>query len=203
MKEITFELSGEKMRMVVPDDVYEPHDDTYLLAECALGLNPKEALEIGCGCGAVSVCLAKKGCNMAAADISPIAVNAARENALKNKVKIDAFESDLFSNVPKEKKFSCILFNPPYLPTEEHEKVRGKLNFAFDGGRNGLETVFRFLENAGAHLKKGGKILLVCSSAQNLQKLGEKIRKCGFEFEIIAQDSFFFEKLYVYELTVK
>jgi release factor glutamine methyltransferase len=114
-------------------------------------------------------------------------------------VKVEFSESNLFSNI-KEKGFDWIIFNPPYLPTEKAERMEGGLNFAFDGGKSGHDTAFRFLEQVGKYLKKDGKVLLVASTAANLAELNDKINGLEYKFEIIAQQSFFFEKIYVYRI---
>jgi len=191
----------DEIKIQVPDSVYPPFEDTQLLAKAALKLCSGKILEVGCGSGYVSICLAKfkKNLQQTAVDINSKAVEATKKNAKENKVKIEILNSDLFSKV-KDKDYDWILFNPPYLPTSEAQKIEGGLNFAFDGGETGLDTAYRFLEQVKNYLKKDGKILLVVSTAQDLVKLNEKIRMCSFEHKIVAQESFFFEKIYVYKL---
>ncbi|PIT84034.1 hypothetical protein COU37_05245 [Candidatus Micrarchaeota archaeon CG10_big_fil_rev_8_21_14_0_10_45_29] len=192
----------QEIKISVPDSVYAPMEDSRLLAKAAAQKCFGKILEIGCGSGFVCISLAKikPGAKVIACDINKAAVAACKKNAKTNGVRIGVFESDLFSSIEKGEKFDFILFNPPYLPTEEKEKVKGNLNFAFDGGKSGLEAVFRFLEEAGKYLKKGGKILLVASDAANLKKLRSKIKKCKFSYKIIGKESFFFERIYVYML---
>jgi len=187
----------------VPDSVYAPLEDSQLLAKAALQKCGGKILEVGCGSGFVSIFLAKlkKDTEICAVDINPDAVKAAKKNAKANGVKIEIKQSDLFEKVGE--RYDWILFNPPYLPTSEAEKIEGGLNLAFDGGKTGLDTAFRFLERLNKYLKKEGKTLLVVSTEQDLLKLNEKVRECGFSHKIVAQQNFFFEKIYVYELTQK
>ena len=192
----------QEIKIDVPDSVYAPLEDSRLLAKAAVQKCSGKILEMGCGSGFVCISLAKikPDTKVIACDINKAAVAACKKNSKANRVRFKVFESDLFSSIEKGEKFDFILFNPPYLPTEENEKVDGNLNFAFDGGKSGLEAAFRFLEEAGKYLKKGGKILLVASSAANLKGLHSKIRKCEFSYKIIGEESFFFEKIYVYEV---
>ena len=192
----------ENIRIKVPDTVYAPLEDSQLLANAALQECEGKILEVGCGSGYVGIALAKlkKDVEIFAVDINPDAVKAAQKNAKVNGVKIEVKQSDLFEKI--EDKYDWILFNPPYLPTSEAEKLEGGLNLAFDGGKSGLDTAFKFLENLKAHLKNEGKCLMVASTEQDLVKLNEKIRECGFEYKIIAEEAFFFEKIYVYKLTI-
>jgi release factor glutamine methyltransferase len=185
------------------NNVYPPYEDSVLLAKVAVQQCHGNVLEIGCGSGVVSISLAKQKpqTKIVAVDINPNAVKDAKKNAKNNKVKIDFRVSDLFERV-REKNFDFILFNPPYLPTTETQKIKSELNFAFDGGKSGLDTIFRFLQDVKKYIKKDGKVLIIVSTEQNVSKLDKKIKQLGFEFKIVAQDSFFFEKIYVYDIHV-
>ena len=193
----------EDIKISVPDSVYPPLEDSQLLADVALKECSGRILEVGCGSGFVSITISKfkPDTKIICVDINSEAVKAAKKNSAVNGVKLKIFESDLFENVDVGSDFDWILFNPPYLPTSEAEKIDGGLNFAFDGGESGFDTVFRFLERAKDYLKKDGKVLLVVSTAQDLLVLNQKICDCGYLFEVMAQESFFFEKIYVYKLT--
>ena len=48
----------------------------------------------------------------------------------------------------KNRKFDVILFNTPYLPTEEDEVIDSNLNYAFDGGLNEGYFISTSKENA-------------------------------------------------------
>jgi len=80
-----------------------------------LKLSKKTFLELGCGCGIISILAAKKGADVTATDINEIALNALRQNASDNGVSIDIIQSDLFKNL-HGKRFDFIVINPPYYP---------------------------------------------------------------------------------------
>lgn len=184
-------------------DVYLPAEDSELLAEAAAKMAHGRVLEIGCGSGIVSIsCAALPGVkNVTCTDISPSAVRCTRENAAKSKVKLEVREGDLFSALQKKcGKFDTILFNPPYLPTDADEKVNGRLNMALDGGTEGIGVAARFIRGAAGFLAPGGHILMVASTAQNLEKLGAISKKCGFEMQIVARHDLFFEQLQIWML---
>ena len=71
-------------------------------------------------------------------DISPNAIELAKENAILNNLDVNFIESDLFENVP-ENNFDLIVANLPYIPTNDIKTLDIEvLNFeplnALDGG---------------------------------------------------------------------
>ena len=71
--------------ITVPHTVYPPREDTALLGRALLRLSGDcgQATEIGCGSGALSILLASMGWEVAACDVNPFAVAAARGNVEK------------------------------------------------------------------------------------------------------------------------
>lgn len=194
------EIEYEKVRVRLGDSdlVYEPAEDSFLLAEAAL----KEAkpgmriLEIGTGSGFVSAVLLAnlKGIKLIATEINPHAALCAKRNGVQV-IRTDLFKG-IKSEVP-ETRFDLILFNPPYLPTCEEEKVEGWLNYAFDGGITGRETLNRFFNEVLGYLRPGGKILVLISSLTGLEKVSEKMRNLGLTVEIAGTKKVSFEELIV------
>jgi release factor glutamine methyltransferase len=184
------EISYKELKLRVPDDVYLPAEDSFLLAgaSCEKG----DVLEVGCGCGIVSLSWAEKN-NVLGVDINPSAVKTSIENASRNRIKAVFRESDLFSSISG--KFDAILFNPPYLPTSEDEKLEGNINKAFDGGKDGRETLERFLSEFSGYLKKDGVLYLVQSSLNNIDSTVSRLRRLGFNVETVGKHEFFFERL--------
>ncbi len=184
------EISYKRLKLHVPDDVYPPAEDSFLLAGAAC--KEGDVLEIGCGCGIVSLAWAKEN-TVTGVDINPSAVKTSIDNASRNGVDASFRESDLFSNVSG--KFDAILFNPPYLPTSKEEKLEGDINKAYDGGEDGRETLERFLSEFSDYLKAGGTLYLVQSSLNNIESTVARLRHLGFKTEEIGGHEFFFEKL--------
>jgi len=186
------EIFYNSLKLTIPGTVYAPAEDSYMLAASAFSAG--KVLEIGCGSGIVSLSWAKFN-EVTGVDINPDAVAASKENALKNNIKASFIQSDLFSNV--EGKFDAILFNPPYLPTEQSEKLRGKINHAFDGGADGRAVLTHFLDEFEKYLQPSGKLFLIQSSLNDYDKTIERLHELGFSTEIIEKNDFFFEKLYL------
>lgn len=80
-----------------------------------LELKDKTFLELGCGCGIISILAAQKRAVVTATDINQIALNALEENAKENQVNIEIMESDLFQKL-QNRTFDFVVINPPYYP---------------------------------------------------------------------------------------
>src|SRR3989338_1921722 len=151
--------------------IYEPGDDSYLLAEQVGKYARGVVLDLGTGSGIQTIEAAKKKNvkKIIAADIQKDVVNYLK-NKIKNK-KITFKQSNLFSNV-KNMKFDTIIFNPPYLPSDL--KVR---DITIEGGKKGYEVIEMFLSKANKYLKKDGIILLVFSSLTKPRMINKLIKK--------------------------
>lgn len=192
----------KNLNFFVFDSVYEPAEDSFMLAEHARNLKGR-ILEIGCGSGIVALVNAKANPEnvVTGVDINPEAVACAIANAWRNGIKNAQFhESDLFSHV--KAKFDYMLFNPPYLPAVQGSRPRTGLNFALDGGRNGRKTIDRFLAVFDRFLEPHGKALVVHSSLNNVERTARLVNKKGFLCRVLETQKFFFETLYVLELSV-
>lgn len=195
---VEIEYRKARVKLGDADCVYEPAEDSFLLADAGL----KEAepgmhiLEIGTGSGFVSAVLQAnlKDIYLVATEINPHAARCARANG------VEVIRTDLFRGIKPgkpENRFDLILFNPPYLPTSRDEKVPGWLNYAFDGGISGRETLDRFLDKVKDYLKPGGKILVLISSITGLEAVREKMRCLGFIVDIVERKKVSFEELMV------
>jgi len=75
--------------------------------------------------------------------------------------------------------------------------VPGWLNYAFDGGISGRETLNRFLDEVKDYLKPEGKILVLISSITGLKAVREKMEELGFRVDIVERKKVSFEELMV------
>lgn len=175
----------------VPAEVYEPREDTDLLADAAERISGKDVLEVGCGSGIISLILAKNGNNVTAVDIDPKAVDATIENAMNNRLKLNAVQSDLFQHVRGQ--FDYILFNFPYLPERITEENR-----SWAAGED-IEVVRRFAHAAKNHLKPNGRLIFVISSLTNLENVIKIFSFHGHTCKILAEKKIPWETLYLIE----
>ena len=181
-------ISPLGLQLFIFDDVYEPAEDSYLLAKWVEKFSKgKKVLDVGTGCGIQAIVAAKSGAKeVVGIDKNPKAVENAKLNAKENNVDCNFFVSDLFSDV--KEKFDLIVFNPPYLPTEKEEKLGGEINLAFDGGESGRETIDRFLKQYKRFLNKGGFALLLESSLSGIKgEILEEIEIGGEKLAVIME----------------
>ncbi len=193
------DFSYKGINLSIPDSVYAPAEDSFMLADAVENLSGS-ILEIGCGSGLVSlICTKNIAAKVIGVDINPEAVACAKQNAKTNKISnVEFFKSDLFSSAKlKGKKFDYTLFNPPYLPTSKDEKLNGKINHAYDGGKDGRVVLDKFLAKFDKYLKPNGSLFLIQSSLNSFEKTKEKLQSIGFSVEIINEQKFFFENLYL------
>ena len=160
------------MKLKFSKDVYEPDDDSFLIVDnldkLSIGKNDS-ILEVGVGCGILSLFMAKIAKNVTGVDINPHAVELSRKNAeLNNISNVSFFESDLFEKIRDGLKFDIIIFNLPYVPTEE--TIDEPLAKAWDGGADGRKVTDRFLNDAITYLRPSGRICVLDSSLSNHKK---------------------------------
>ena len=183
----------------VDEQVYEPAEDTFLIAD---KLDVKESdvvLDVGTGCGLLAVLAAEKAKKVVAVDINPYAIECANRNAQINKVKkkIDFRQGNLFEPIKENELFSLIIFNSPYLPSEINEE--SWIGRAWDGGLNGRQIIDQFITEVPNFLLAGGRILLVQSSLSDLSRTFELFKKLGLNTTVIQEVKVSFETIILLE----
>jgi release factor glutamine methyltransferase len=185
---------------LVDEHVYEPAEDTFLLAEKMTVTEDDTVLDMGTGCGILAVLAAEKTKNVLAVDINPYAIQCASRNAETNGVKerIEFRHGDLFQPIKQNENFSLILFNAPYLPSEPDEE-RSWIGKAWAGGRNGRKIVDQFIMDVPNFLAAGGRIQLVQSSLSNVSRTIEMFGELDLRATIVAQVKVAFESIVLVE----
>jgi release factor glutamine methyltransferase len=170
----------------IAENVYEPAEDTFLLADNLDVHKGERVLELGTGCGLLAILAAKVGVQVVATDINPAALKCARANAVKHRVEdcIDFRLGDLFEPVVREH-FDLVIFNPPYLPVEPEEALCGPLDRAWEAGPDGRRIIDRFLRELSNHLTPNGRVLFVQSSLANISKTLRVLETSGFKVNTI------------------
>lgn len=142
-----------------------PRTDTECIVEEIIkDVSEGYVLDIGCGSGAISVCVAKyiPNAKVYAVDISDKAISIARQNAENNGVSVEFTKADIFS-YKTDMMFDCIVSNPPYIETAELDSLMPDVKdyeptVALDGGEDGLKFYRRIIDFAKSNLKPRGRL---------------------------------------------
>lgn len=175
--------------------VYPPSEDTELILSVLAreALAGTRACEVGPGSGVVSRAMLDAGAAVVAVDINPVAAAATRA------LGVPVLRGDLLSAF-RAAAFDLVVFNAPYLPSSDEERLPGDIDHAFHGGEEGVEVSERFVRDVPRVLAPGGHALLVVSSRANLWRLARAVTAAGLRHESVASARFFFEEISVWRL---
>jgi len=185
---------------MVDEHVYEPAEDTFLLAERLAVTEDDVVLEVGTGCGILAVLAAEKAKRVVAVDVNPYAIECAIKNAQTNSVedKIEFRRGDLFQPIKQNESLNVIVFNSPYLPSEPDEE-KSWIGKAWAGGPDGRQVIDRFIADAPNFLADDGKIQLVQSSLSDVDKTIRMFNERNLQAKVAAQVKFAFESIVLVE----
>lgn len=187
----TFHVSG---------NVYEPAEDSFLFADHLTVKEGDSVLDMGAGCGILGIIAAKKASEVVAVDVNPHAVRCAKQNAKLNHVsdKVLLVQGDLFTAIKVGRKFDLMLFNAPYLPSEDLQNDAW-LERAWSGGADGRQIIDHFISEAPKYLNKHGRVFLMQSTLSGFDETFRKFEEKGFKASIVARcDLPFFETLVLF-----
>lgn len=141
------------------NNIYEPAEDSFLMLDALeLELNsiqlikPAVCVEVGSGSGVVITALAKaigpSSCSFIATDINPLATKATEQTADRNGVFLQVINCDLLCPLLTRLRgqVDILLFNPPYVPTEENEEFDAtsqQIALSWAGGKKGRRVMDR------------------------------------------------------------
>ncbi|GAB4147405.1 MAG: peptide chain release factor N(5)-glutamine methyltransferase [Planctomycetaceae bacterium] len=164
----------------VTPDVLIPRPDTETLVlellDIAKPLTSPRILEIGTGSGCIAITAAVHlpNADITATDISPAALDIARQNAKTHGVhnRIEWRQGDLFAPLPSDSQFDVIVSNPPYIREDELPTLQRDVGFhepelALVAGPDGLSVIRRIVEQANVYLRAGGTLMMEIACEQS------------------------------------
>lgn len=163
-----------------------PRFETEGLCEIALShlKQGMDIVDLGTGSGCIAVTLKKKipNLNIDAVDISSKALSLARENAFLNDVDINFILGDMLE--PLNKKYDCIISNPPYIPYDEEVMdivKNNEPNNALYADLDGLYFYDIILKNCKKYLKKNFYIFFEIgyNQGKRIEELAHKYLDCN------------------------
>ncbi|MGR8931401.1 MAG: peptide chain release factor N(5)-glutamine methyltransferase [Gammaproteobacteria bacterium] len=157
-------------QFIVGPDVLIPRPDTELLVELSLCLlpnyDPCKIIDLGTGSGILAITLAAERplADVIASDLSPAALDIARQNAEQMEIgNIRFLSSHWFDNVD-ETDFDLVISNPPYIADDDPHLQQGDVRFepktALVSADKGLRDIRLIAEQSREHLKIGGHLLV-------------------------------------------
>lgn len=163
---ITKQVSFFSQIFFIDEGALIPRPETEILVNKASNLikkyNIKQIFEIGIGSGVISImlCMMHKDLKVVATDISPLALNIAKQNIdLKSaiipnlKERISLVETNLLDGIQRSND-DFIVSNPPYIKNDY--KIPQNLNYeprvALFGGQNGNEIIKEIINLNAAFL---------------------------------------------------
>jgi release factor glutamine methyltransferase len=165
-----------------------PRPETELLVETAIERIPPEAdwriADLGTGSGAIALAIAseRQKCEIHATDISPAAIDIARDNARQLGLGHIFFHCGSWGE-PLQGKFHLVLSNPPYIDADDPHLRQGDLRFepqtALTPGPDGLDAIRQISQFAGSVLLEGGWLMLEHGWEQGTQ-CRETLASAGF-----------------------
>lgn len=127
----------------------------------------KTLLDLGCGYGPLGISLAKvQGVKPTMVDINNRAIDLAKQNAQKNGVEADIFQSDIYEKVNGT--FDYIISNPPI--------------------RAGKQVVHIIISESINYLKVGGNLTIVIQKKQGAPSAKAKMEEVFGNVEILKRD---------------
>jgi release factor glutamine methyltransferase len=210
-----------------PDAVYDPAEDSMLLAETAVARTGADdiVLDVGTGSGVVAARVrAETSAQVLGVDLNPHACRVARARSRPgvpagDGTPLPVVRGDLTDPI-REGVADLVAFNPPYLP--EPDGAAGSdapsgdppgegpqtdadpaddwLRTAYAGGTSGRAIIGPFLDTVARVLAPGGRVLLLVSTLTGIDEVRDRARGVGFDAEQVAAESIPFETLVVLEL---
>lgn len=189
----------------VNEHVLIPRQDTECLVEEALKvLRPKmKVLDMCTGSGCILISLLKMakeryymtGLLGVGVDISEEALKVSQKNAdaLLLPGTIHLYRGDLFDALKEDgEKFDLIISNPPYICTEEIEKLQDEVKLhdpyiALDGKEDGLYFYRKIITDSVNFLTTGGWLLFEIGYDQGIS-VPELMKEAGFEEIHVKKD---------------
>ncbi len=179
------------LELEVNANVLIPRSDTEVVTEAAIAFlgDRREArvldLCTGSGCIGLAIAAAVPDCRVVLADIDRRALMLARRNALRTKLsqRVLALEADALAPPSRQLgMFDLIVSNPPYVPTEELERLDASVRdyepwTALDGGADGLDFYRAIFARWPVLLKADGCLALECGEGQSetLRRFGTQV----------------------------
>ena len=190
----TIEFAGREF--ICDKRALVPRPETEEMVEAALKLElnyPVQVLDVGTGSGVIGISaglsLGQRCTETVLSDISPDALELAKENADKHGLQVTCHESDLLEKI--EGTYDLILANLPYVAEVDRESLSPEVSHdpetALFAGPDGLDILRRFVPEAQKHLNSRAWLVLELGSMQG-PEVTSMARNSGFDSIRLEED---------------
>uniref|UniRef100_A0A0K8TJA0 Methyltransferase HEMK2 n=1 Tax=Lygus hesperus TaxID=30085 RepID=A0A0K8TJA0_LYGHE len=178
------------------EQVYDPSEDTFLLLDALendlpilKSVKPALVLEIGPGSGVVITALSlalRRTSFFMAVDINHFACSTTAQTADKNGSKVDVLCGDLVSPLRLGNLIDLLVFNPPYVPSNEGEETEliDKAWAGSDLGRFSTDKLFPMLPRLMSSNCLG---YIVVIEENRPEEMANSLHSLGFTCEFVAK----------------
>lgn len=186
--EKNFICNGLKIGLV--EQVYDPAEDSFFLLKFLSNFSVENlnVVEIGCGCGILSLECARLGANVIGVDCNHFAVELSALNAKNNveslKGSLEVVLGDGLLAFSKSNLFDLVICNPPYLPSDGELSDDDWIAVACEGGSDGLGFIRRLFVEAKTVMAKDGRMLVIVSSLSSVSEVFCFASSCGWRCEV-------------------
>ena len=177
-----------------------PRPETERLVEVSLEiadrLNSKHIVDVGTGCGCVSIAIAaqRKNVRILAVDKDDTALEITKRNVQLNRLdsQVSRQHLDILSeDIPGT--FDLLVSNPPYIPADEIENLMPEVrkfepNHALTDGRDGLQFYRRFASRGRQWVRAGGFMVLEVGLGTHPEMVKTLFEEAGFRDITLYED---------------
>lgn len=163
-----------------PSDGYRAGTDPVFLAAAVPANLGERVLEIGCGVGVASLCLAKriKGLSITCIEVQEELAEIARMNAQANNIEMEVYTARLES-LPKSVKdisYDHVFMNPPYYLPDGGSRSE---NDSRDLARREQTRFGQWIEVANSRLRQGGVLTMIQLTSRMAEVIGYLSKSFG------------------------
>ncbi|ABP94242.1 MULTISPECIES: HemK2/MTQ2 family protein methyltransferase [Metallosphaera] len=181
-------------KLCVNEEVYEPAEDSEILASI-LDVKPGEkVIDVGSGSGILGIVAGRMGASVISIDVNPYATEATLCSSKLNHVNIEVINCDSVTCL-RGFRVDALIFNPPYLPVEETSSWIG---YSWSGGKGGTEVLIRVMSEVNAR-----SYYFVYSSFTDEEEIDRFLKSRGLEINKVKERVIGFEVLKAVKVVAK
>jgi len=142
----------------------------------------------------ISIYCAKQNAVVTASDISAIAIENIKLNALSNNVSINIIKSYLFDEIPKQD-FDFVIINPPYFPKDPKNESESAWFCGSDF--HYFKKLFSQLSN---YKTSNSIVLMILSEDCDVSRIKSIAEENNFNFSLVFQKKVLWEENFIYRI---